>query len=274
MKEDDCTWVMTSYGRTKFGGPCDVAVGPNGEVIMVDNVHNCVVVLDNELNLLTVIGQGSGNSKLIYPCGVAVMDNVIAVSEWGRHHVKKYSLQGELLSVIGHHGKRNGQFNHPRGLAFNKNKLLYVVDGLNYRVQAFLKDDTFSFSFGSIGNSPGQFQFPVKIKVDPNNNLLVSDYDANCIHIFTRSGQFIQLINCKDPWDIVISPTGYLITDHDGDDNIIKVWDPTYQLINQFGKKGSKRGEFDNVQGMAMDSNGTIYVVEQGNNRLQVITNN
>ena len=273
MKEEDCTQVVTHYERTKISSPCDVAIGPNGEVIIVNHAHNCVVVLDNELNLLKVIGQESDNSRLIYPCGVAVTDDVIAVSEWGRHQVRKYSMQGELLSVIGHYGKGYGHFNHPRGLAFHKNKLLYVVDGLNRRVQVFQQDDRFFFSFGCLGYITGQFQFPIKIKIDPNNNVLVTDYDANSINIFTETGQFIQAVNCNHPWGIAISPTGYLITDHDGDDNIIKVWSPTYRLINQFGKRGSKQGEFDNAQGLAIDSNGAIYVAEQGNNRLQVISN-
>ena len=69
----------------------------------------------------------------------------------------------------------------------------------------------------------------------------------------------------------MISPTGYLITSHDGDDNEIRVWSPTYQLINQFGKSGSKHGEFSGIKGMAIDSSGTIYVVEWNNKRLQVI---
>ena len=90
-------------------------------------------MLHNKLNLLKVIGQGSGNSRLVSPNGVAVTDNTIAVSDYGSHQVKKYSLQGELLSVIGCYGNKNGQFNYRRGLAFNNNKLLYVVDGQNYR---------------------------------------------------------------------------------------------------------------------------------------------
>ena len=93
-----------------------------------------VVLLDDKLK---VIGQGSDNSRLVNPEGVAVTQNVIAVSDCGSHQVKKYSLQGELLSVIGCHGNKNGQFNHPMGLAFNSNKLLYVVDEDNYRVQVF-----------------------------------------------------------------------------------------------------------------------------------------
>ena len=267
MTEQDCSQVVTHYGGNKFGHLRDVTVTSNDEVIVADWGNSCVVVLDNKLNLLKVIGQGRGNSRLFRPNGVAVIDNLIAVSEGDGHQVKKYSLQGELLSVIGCHGNKNGQFNCPMGLAFNNNKLLYVVDLYNYRVQVFQQDDTFAFSFG-------QFQYPARIAIDPNNNnVLVADYDANCVHVFKERGQFIQTINSNRPWAITISPTGYLITDHYGDDNMIRVWSPTYQMINQFGKKGSKQGEFSEICGMAIDSRGTIYVAEGGNKRLQVINN-
>ena len=273
MTEEDCSQVVTHYGGNKFGSLSDVNIAPTGEVVIVDYGNDHVIVLNDKLKLLKLIGQGSGNSKLVYPYGIAVTDNVIAVSDWGSHQVKKYSLHGEFLSVIGCRGNKNGQFSDPRGLAFSNNKLLYVVDGVNYRVQVFQENDTFAFAFGSKGNNPGQFQFPVIIAIDPNNNVLVTDLDANCIHLFTDNGQFIQTINSNRPYAITISPTGYLITGHGGDDNKIRVWSPTYQLINQFGIKGSKQGEFYDITGMAIDSSGTIYVAEEDNKRLQVISN-
>ena len=215
MTEQDCSQVVTHYGGNKFGCLADVAIAPTGEVVIVDYDNGCVVVLDDKLNLLKLIGQGSGNSRLVMLNGVALTNNnVIAVSDQGSHQVKKYSLQGELLSVIGCHGDKNGQFNYPRGLAFNNNKLLYVVDGFNHRVQVFQQDDKFAFSFGNRGNNPGQFQWPVRIAIDPNNNVLVTDYNANCIHLFTHNGQFIQTIKRNTPCAITISPTGYLITGH------------------------------------------------------------
>ena len=272
MTEQDCSQVVTHYGGNKFGGLTDVAIAPTGEVIIVDYGNSHVIVLDDKLKLLKLIGQGSGNSRLVTPYGVAVTDDVIAVSDWGSHQVKKYSLQGEFLSVIGCHGNKNGQFNHPKGLAFNSNKLLYVVDGYNYRVLVFQEDDTFAFAFGSKGNNPGQFHWPARIAIDPNNNVLVTNVDANCIHLFTDNGQFIQTINSYRPCAITISPTDYLITSHFGD-NKIRVWSPTYQLIKQFGIKGSKQGEFYDINGMAIDSSGTIYVAEWDNKRLQVISN-
>ena len=43
---------------------------------------------------------------------------------------------------------------------------------------------TFAVAFGSKGNNPGQFQFPDRIAIDPNNNVLVTDRHANCTHLF------------------------------------------------------------------------------------------
>ena len=274
MTEQDCSQVVTHYGGNKFGYLTDITVTSNYEVIIADSSNRCVLVLDNKLNLLKAIGQGNGDSRLVSPDGVAVTDNIIAVSDKGSHQVKKYSLQGKLLSVIGCRGNKNGQFNYPMGLAFNNKKLLYVVDSSNYRVQVFQQDDTFAFSFGNEGSNPGQFQYPARIAIDPNNNnVLVTDYDANCIHVFTDRGQILQTINSDNPRAITISPTGYLIIGHYGDYNMLRVWSPTYQLINQFGKNGSKQGEFNYIQGMVIDSRGTIYVAESGNKRLQIISN-
>ena len=273
ITEQDCSQVVTHYGGNKFNRLFDVAIAPTGEIVIVDG-KNHIILLDNKLNLLKLIGQGNSNSGLVSPDGVAVsVDNVIAVSDWGSDQVKKYSLQGELLSVIGCRGDKNGQFNRPRGLTFNNNKMLYVVDGYNHRVQVFQQDDKFAFSFGNRGNNPGQFQWPVRIAIDPNNNnVLVTDYFGDHIHLFTHYGQLMKTINSRNIYAITISPTGYLITNHAGDHNIIRVWSPTNQLINQFGKKGSKLGEFDGIAGMAIDPNGTIYVAECYNKRLQVIS--
>ena len=218
------------------------------------------------------IKLGSVNSKYFTPDGIAVAGDVVAVSDRGSHQVKKYSLQGRLLSVIGCYGDNDGQFKSPMGLAFSNNvKLLYVVDRDNYRVQVFQKDNTFSFSFGSQGSDPGQFQCPVRIVIDPNNNVLVTDLTNKCIHVFTHDGQFMQKINSDSPLAITISPTGYLITGHYADDNNIKIWSHTYELINQFGNKESKQGEFYSINGIAIDSSGTMYCITD-DKRLHVIS--
>jgi len=270
MRQQDCS-VVTNYGRKKFGELRDVAIGVNDEVVIVDATNKCVIVLDCNMTLLSVIGQGSGDSNLIDPNGVAVSkDGIVAVSDYGSHQVKKYSLQGKLLSVIGNkRGNNNGQFDLPRGLVFSSNKMLYAVDGNNYRIQVF-EDHKFAFAFGSYGSNPGQFQFPVKIAIDTDNKVLVSDHDSNHISLFSHTGSFISRITCYKPRAITVSHDGYIIAGCDAFNNI-KVWSPTHQLIHEFGKTGSQQGEFNDIRGIAMNCIGTIYVVEGREKRLQLI---
>ena len=59
-------------------------------------------------------------------------------------------------------------------------KLLYVIDKGNHRVQVFQPNNTFVFSFGDKGLGPGEFQSPVILAFDPNNNALVNDCKVDC----------------------------------------------------------------------------------------------
>ena len=273
---------MTHYGGNEFGELLDVAIGVNNEVIIVDATNKCVIVLDCNFALLAVIGQGSGGNRLVDPHGVAVSkDGIIAISDSSSHQVKKYSLQGKLLSIIGNNrGNNHGQFNRPRGLVFSSNKMLYVVDGGNHRVQVFQQDDNFEFTFGSYGFEPGKFQRPVRIAIDTDNRVLVSDPVGDHISLFSHTGSFISRLACEscdelydDPCAITVSPDGHIIAGFNGRNNKIRVLSPTHQLIEQFGRMGSQQGEFYGINGMAMNySTGSVYVVEYNNKRLQVIS--
>ena len=273
MRQEDCS-VVTDYGGNKFGTLADVAIGVHGEVVVVDVTNKCVIVFDCNMTLLSVIGQGSDDNRLNYPEGVAVSkDGIIAVSDSDSHQVKKYSLQGKLLSVIDNNrGNNNGQFDTPKGLVFSSNKMLYVADTGNYRVQVFQQDDKFAFTFGSYGSNPGQFQYPVRIAIDTDNRVLVSDWFGNHISLFSHIGSFISRITCDSPYTITVSSDGHIIAGCNYGTSI-EVWSPTHQWINQFGKKGSQQGEFYGIYGLSISSTGTIYVVEYLNKRLQIISN-
>jgi len=263
IRQQDCS-VVTGYGGNEFGSLDDVAIGVNNEVVIVDKTNNCVIVLDCNMTLLSVIGQENGHSRL---SGVAINKNgIIAVSDWDSHQVKKYSLQGKLLSVIGNNrGKNSDQFDYPRGLVFSSNKMLYVVDSCNHRVQVIQQDDKFAFTFGR-----ERFENPVRIAIDSDNRLFVSDYHGDHISVFSHTGSFISRITCDWPWPITVSPDGHIIADRN-DEIIIR--SPTHQLISEFGKKGSQQGEFYDIRGISINSTGTIYVVEGANKRLHIIRN-
>ena len=267
IEEKNCQ-LVTHYGGKKFNFPQDVAIGPNDEVR--DNKE--VIIFDKDLNLIRTFGQGSGDSKLNYPAGVAVGHNVIAVSEWKDHVVKKFSLQGDYLSKLGSCGSGDGQLNYPLGLCFNSKGLLYVVDNSNYRVQVF-RENAFLFKFGSKGHNPGQFQNPCYIAVDSSDQVYVTDYsDDGGISVFSEDGHFIKRINCNNPYAICIAPDDHIIA-RVNDNTSITVFSPTHECIAKFGVYGKEKGQFHSITGIAINNSGTIFVTEGYNNkRLQIIT--
>ena len=71
IEEKNCQ-LVTHYGGKKFNFPHDVAIGPNDEVVIVDRNNKEVIIFDKDLKLIRTFGQGSGDSKLNRPVGVAV----------------------------------------------------------------------------------------------------------------------------------------------------------------------------------------------------------
>ena len=265
IEEQNCQ-LVTDYGGKKFSGLRSVAVGPNDEVVVVDDE---VIIFDKDLKLIKTFGQGSGDSKLISPEGVAVGNNVIAISDCVDEEVKKFSLQGDYLSKFGSHGSGDGQFNNPQGLCFNSKGLLYVVDRNNHRVQMF-RENVFLFKFGSKGLNPGQFKDPCCIAMDSSDQVYVTDYDDDGgISVFSEDGHFIKKVNCNKPFAICIPPDDCVISDSD---NFLIIFSPTHELVAKFGVCGNAKGQFSCIIGTAVNSSGTIFVTEYDNKRLQIIT--
>ena len=267
----DCQ-LVTQYGEKKFQWPWDITTTTNDDVVLVDRDNHEIIILDKDMNLIRTIGHGSGDSKLNNPVGVAVGHNVIAVSDKDGHAVKKFSLQGDFLSKFGSRGSENGQFDNPQGLAFNRKGLLYVVGRSNCRVQVFDSNNKFAFKFGSKGSSPGQFQCPRYIALDSSNQVYVTDSSSNGgISIFSGPGHFMKKISCNNTFAICLTPDDYIISNSHVN-HFLTVFSPTHQLITKFGTKGSQKGQWNDIRGIAVNSIGTIFVAEYGNCRLQIIT--
>ena len=270
IEEQNCQ-LVTHYGGRKFNDLRSVALGPNDEAVIIDKGNKEVIIFDKDLKLIRLFGQGSGDSKLNRPVGIAVGHNVIAVSEWDDHVVKKFSLQGDYLSKLGSSGSGDGQFNNPHGLCFNSKGLLYVVDRNNHRVQVF-RENVFLFKFGSEGANIGQFQNPRYVAVDSSDQVYVTDNVADGgISVFSEDGHFIKKINCNKPFVICITPDDHIIAD-DHNSDILTIFSPTHELIAKFGVHGKGKGQFHCVFGITINNSGTIFVAEVGNKCLQIIT--
>lgn len=262
--------LITGFENVKFGRPDAIAVGPNHELLICDYKHQCVFVLDSELNLLNTLGT-TGDGRLTHPNGIAVdQDGTIAVSDYRFHQVKKFSLNdGKCICSIGAPGPEDGNFDYPRGLAFSSDGSLYVMDWGNSRIQVFNKQNEFAFKFGTQGLGPSEFDHPTRIAMDGSDNVYVANYNSSTIGIFTNLGKFVTSIPTNKPFAVAVTSTGYIFAD-DNDKNHIKMWNPKHQLIGQFGQEGDQKGEFNSITDMAIGKSG-LYVVDAKNKRLQLI---
>jgi len=76
---------------------------------------------------------------------------------------------------------------------------------------------------------------------------------------------------------VVVAPNGDIIVGdghgNNTNDRIVK-FDKTGKQIATFGKHGKGQGEFDQLHGIAMDSQGRSFVADRGNSRVQVLDSN
>lgn len=214
-----------------LSAPHGIAVSPvRREVYVCDTALRRVMVYDMHGKFLRPLGD-----KRIFhrPTGVAVSPDgrKLYVVDLGgldskAHHVIVMdSVTGKILQTIGTRGTGKGQFNLPLLDTVGPDGTLYVVDGGNFRVEAFNPDGSFKMSFGSVGRLPGQFARPKGIATDPEGNVYVVD---------TAFGNF-------------------------------QIFNPQGQLLLFIGSRGESAapGKFMLPAGIAVDTDGTIYVVDQ-----------
>lgn len=122
--------------RNGFGQPSAVAVGPGGDLFVVDGLLARVARLDAKGALLAVIPSAQAAGGLARPKGVHV-DGArrVFVTDAQRDLLLVFDPEGGLLLQIGEPGGAAGQFAHPAGIGGGGDRV-FVADSLNRRVQA------------------------------------------------------------------------------------------------------------------------------------------
>ena len=262
--------LFTQYGGKRYQRPCGIAIGPNKEVFLVDEINQDAIIFDETLTQMHVFSRGSGDSKLRNPLCVAVCHNRIAISEHKYSVIKLFSLQGDYLSKFGSLGTDDGQFKFPQGVCFSTKSLLYVVDRDNHRIQVFNEKNEFIFKFGSKGSKPGQLTCPSDIALNRCDRVFISDWSTrSCINVYHENGAKISCVS--KPLVIAITPDGYVMTSNDGEHCLTVLNTDQRHTPWVFGEQGKGLGQFKYIQGIAVNSSGTIFVTDSGNDCLQVV---
>jgi len=125
------------------------------------------------------------------------------------------------------------------------------------------------------------FILPHGLKVDNADNVWVTDLSLHQVFQLTHDGKLMKVLGTKGipgtddkhfnkPTDLAFATDGSLyVSDGYGNNRVVK-FSPKGDFLVEWGRKGSKPGEFDLPHGITVDSEGRVYVADRSNSRIQV----
>jgi DNA-binding beta-propeller fold protein YncE len=127
--------------------------------------------------------------------------------------------------------------------------------------------------FGHYGKGIGEFLYPVSVKMNPQNNIVVVDFDTNSVSIYTTEGVYLGRINpdtseFSGPIDVAYDNEGSLYVVEMGTHQIRK-FDPAGKQVLIFGGPGTKNGRFRSPRAVVCDDAGNVFVADYRNRRVQ-----
>ena len=215
------------------------------------------------------------------PFGIAVNEknSEVVVVEYCLNCVSVFSCHGDKILSFGTTGSKNGEFQHPQGVAVDGEGNILVVDGFNHRVQKFTASGEFLAAMSSEDSSSFRLNFPHDITFNTFNNKIYLVSKDSSVHVLnsdlTHSSTFGKQGNGKgefnSPFGIACDISGnvYVV---DTNNHRIQVFTADGEFLRMFGDRGVGKGELNLPMGIAIDTNGTVYITEGDNHRVSVFT--
>ncbi|MBL8774431.1 MAG: carboxypeptidase regulatory-like domain-containing protein [Acidimicrobiales bacterium] len=272
-----------------FVDPWGVAAASDGDVYVADTGNDRIT--RTGANPLAFGRSGSGPGQLDGPTDVAVAgDGSIWVADTGNSRIQHFSATGVHLGGFGAPGSGNGEFDRPHGVAVNPlGGGIWVADTGNDRIQWFSSDGTWLGAWGTTGSGLGQFDKPYDVDVVPAGlgnlgTVYVADGGSNDrIARFGQSGQPMGYVGgpgsglgqFQEPSGVEVDGLIWVTDDAPaGSPDRVQgfgIADRALKIV--FGTEGTGPGQFDELGGVAVDADGSLWVVDSGvNDRVSAFT--
>ena len=275
----------------KAGSPQGIAISHHSRMWAVVD-QNQVYIFDGRNQLVRKIRKYTvGGVVLDYCQGIAFdADNNLYVTGsnfyvTGSSCVKKFDMHGNYLLQFKGSDSGEDQLQDPRGIVIHDGKV-YVADSKGSgtvnnprkgNVSTFQCDGQFCASFGS-----DKLQSAYDVAVNADNQILVADYDGNCVHVFALDGQHISRIsfaisvrnNLNCPNSLATDKNGFIFIT-DGYDRVT-VFDKCGNFIHSFfGSQGKHNTQCieNNYYTVAVNFDGDVYVLDSKTKTVQIFDN-
>jgi DNA-binding beta-propeller fold protein YncE len=180
--------------------------------VAVDRAGGRVYVVDRaRLRLLCYdpTGQLRWERPVLYPVGVTVTDDGVAVTTFGP--VVRFDAEGQLMAEVGSRGFDPGQFDFPRSIAMTDDDAFIITDSDNRRVQRVQLSGTVTATVDWVLGTPPlsaddgttRFTNPTGVAIDNQGRAFVLDGFADTIDVLdATTGEELhtfELFDGRDP---------------------------------------------------------------------------
>ncbi|XP_078661420.1 uncharacterized protein LOC144905568 [Branchiostoma floridae x Branchiostoma belcheri] len=259
-------------GTGQFNDPWGITVSDEGEIFVADRRNQRIQVFTLQGTFVRQFPTVVSGDQEMRPNDVA-MDGegnlwVVGWTESAEFAVQ-YNKQGRVLKTFDL--QKTGW---ARGVAVDTRRnhiLITQITGdwgnTHGEVLVFRPDGTL---VRTVGQQQGM-KFPRYITVDGERNILVSDYDNHCVHVYNQDGQFLFQFGGKGRGEGQLYEPRGICTDRAG--NII-VADNGNRRVEMFDKKGKFlkhiTTDMKGPQAIAMATQGQLVVTDDRNNSYTV----
>ncbi|MBI5408486.1 MAG: NHL repeat-containing protein [Nitrospirae bacterium] len=165
----------------------------------------------------------------------------------------------------------------PSDLAVAPNGDIYIVDGVNNRIDVVDGNGGWKFDFGTEGVEKGQFNRPLGIDISDSGSVFIADTGNHRIQVFDLKGNFLNMFAVKtgsaqtksDPVDVAASKIKNYLYVSDNDNHKIRVYSQNGAFEFEWGKFGEESGEFRYPGIMTINQFNEALVVDVLNTRVQ-----
>jgi sugar lactone lactonase YvrE len=117
-------------------------------------------------------GFGSDPGRFNFPAGVALDgDRNVLVVDGGNNRVQKFTGSGTFLASFGSVGSGEVEFDGPNGIAVSAGGAIFVADSNNSRIQKLTAAGTFVTAWGKAGSDIGEFSARRLLAIDASGNV-------------------------------------------------------------------------------------------------------
>lgn len=168
-------------------------------------------------------------------------------------------------------------FEKPIAVAARKGRI-YVTDSVRRRVAVFDVPRRRVFAFGI--REP-RLQKPVGLALDGLSAVYVADSGRRRIMVYDSLGLLVRQIGddkiLERPVGVAVNAEGTYIyaidrASNDSDQHRVTLFDGSGRFLRHIGRRGNRNGEFNIPVAGVCGPDGTLYVLDAGNFRIQALT--